>query len=205
MKQFAEFLPIAVFAGVYFYTRDIFISTAVLILATLCQIAFEYGRTRTVSKQNLFVFGTVVVLGGLTLSFRDEVFIQWKPTLVNWAFCLVLLGTQLIAKINLMKKLLGSQINLPDHVWKTLTYGWSLGFFTAGALNLFVAFNFDMDFWVSYKLVGGFALTLFYMVVTVTYLVRGGYLEDAEPDNTASNPSNSNPPNSSATNSNTGS
>ena len=86
MKQFVEFLPIAVFAGVYFYTRDIFISTTVLIVATLCQIAFEYGSTKTVSRQTLFVFFSVVVLGGMTIAFRDEIFIQWKPTLVNWAF-----------------------------------------------------------------------------------------------------------------------
>lgn len=187
MKQFAEFLPIAVFAGVYFYTRDIFTSTAVLIVATLCQIAFEYGSTKTVSKQTLFVFCSVVILGGMTLAFRDEVFIQWKPTLVNWAFCLVLLGSELGLKINLLKKMLGSQIPLPDHVWKNLTYGWSAGFFTAGALNLIVAFNFDMDFWVSYKLVGGFALTLFYMTCTVVYLVKGGYLEEAETENPAPN------------------
>ena len=185
MKQFVEFIPIAVFAGVYFYTRDIFISTAVLIVATLCQIAFEYGQTRTVSKQNLFIFVTVVVLGALTLSFRDEVFIQWKPTMVNWVFSVVLLGTLLIAKINLLKQLLGSQINLPEHVWRNLVFGWSAAFFFAGALNLVVAFNFDMDFWVSYKLVGGFALTLFYMVCTVAYLVKGGYLEDAEIENSS--------------------
>ena len=185
MKQFIEFLPIAVFAGVYFYTRDIFFSTAVLIGATLCQIAFEYGSTKTVSRQTLFIFGSVVVLGGMTIAFRDEVFIQWKPTLVNWAFSIVLLAALLVAKVNLLKKMLGSQINLPDHVWRNLVFGWSAGFFTAGALNLIVAFNFDMDFWVSYKLVGGFALTLFYMAVTVTYLVKGGYLEDAEPDNSA--------------------
>lgn len=190
MKQFAEFLPIAVFAGVYFYTRDIFISTAVLIFATILHIAFEYGRTRTISKQNLFVLASVVVLGGMTLAFRDEVFIQWKPTLVNWAFCAVLLGAELIAGINLLKKMLGGQIKLPDHVWRNLTYGWSLGFFTAGALNLIVAFNFDMDFWVSYKLVGGFALTLFYMIVTVTYLVKGGYLEDVEEEQTADSAAN---------------
>ena len=51
MKQFAEFLPIAVFAGVYFYTRDIFISTAVLMGATLIQIAVEYATTRKVGRQ----------------------------------------------------------------------------------------------------------------------------------------------------------
>lgn len=180
MKQFAEFLPIAIFAGVYFYTKDIFLSTAVLMVAMVFQIGYEYISNKFVARQTWFVFGSVVVLGGMTLAFRDEVFIQWKPTLVNWAFCVALLGAEFIAKINLLKKMLGAQIRLPDHVWRNLTFGWSLGFFIAGALNLVVAFNFSMDFWVSYKLIGGFALTLFYMIVTVTYLVKGGYLEDAQ-------------------------
>ena len=178
MKQFAEFLPIAIFAGVYFYTKDIFLSTAVLMVAVLVQVGYEYGTTRKVSRQTLFIFGSVVILGGMALAFQDEVFIQWKPTLVNWAFCVALLGTQLFLKTSLLKKMLGEQIPLPDHVWKTLTYGWSLGFFIAGALNLIVAFNFDMDFWVSYKLVGGFGITLIYMIITMTYLIKGGYIDE---------------------------
>jgi intracellular septation protein len=178
MKQFAEFLPIAVFAGVYFYTRDIFTSTAVLMAAMFIQVGVEYWTSGKVARQTWFIFGSVVVLGGMTLAFRDETFIQWKPTLVNWAFCVVLLGSHLLIKVNLLKKMLGEQVKLPDHAWRNLTFGWSLGFFIAGALNLVVAFNFDMDFWVSYKLVGGFALTLVYIAITMVYLVKGGFMED---------------------------
>ena len=178
MKQFAEFLPIAIFAGVYFYTKDIFISTAVLMGAMLIQVAVEYATTRKVGRQTWFLFGSVVVLGALTLAFRDQTFIQWKPTLVNWAFCVALLGSYFVMKVNLLKKMLGEQIKLPEPVWRNLAFGWSGGFFIAGALNLVVAFNFDMDFWVSYKLVGGFALTLIYIVITMVYLVKGGHIQD---------------------------
>ena len=101
MKQFVEFLPIAVFAGVYFYTRDIFISTTVLIVATLCQIAFEYGSTKTVSRQTLFVFFSVVVLGGMTIAFRDEIFIQETTSLTGF----LVLFTPLIKKITTEKML----------------------------------------------------------------------------------------------------
>lgn len=182
MKQFVEFLPIAVFAGVYFYTRDIFVSTAVLMGAMLIQVAVEYATTRKVGRQTWFLFGSVVVLGGMTLAFRDETFIQWKPTLVNWAFCVALLGSYLFLKVNLLTKMLGEQVKLPANVWRNLNFGWSGGFFVAGALNLVVAFNFDMDFWVSYKLVGGFALTLIYIIITMVYLVKGGYMEDQDED-----------------------
>ena len=43
-------------------------------------------------------------------------------------------------------------------------------------MNLIVAFQFSLDFWVSYKLFGGFGLTLCYFVIMVVYLSRSGYL-----------------------------
>ena len=46
----------------------------------------------------------------------------------------------------------------------------------AGALNLIVAYNFSMEFWVSYKLIGGFGLTLLYIVITLVYLSKKGFL-----------------------------
>jgi intracellular septation protein A len=42
-----------------------------------------------------------------------------------------------------------------------------------------------MDTWVSYKLVGGFALTFSYIIITMVYLVKGGYMND---DNQQSKP-----------------
>ena len=39
-------------------------------------------------------------------------------------------------------------------------------------------YNFSLDFWVTYKLVGGFAISLIYMVITMVYLVKGGYIKD---------------------------
>ncbi len=180
MKQFAEYLPIALFAGVYFYTRDIFISTGVLMMGMLLQVVYEYVVDKAVSKRTQFIFWSVVLLGGLTLVLRDETFIQWKPTLVNWAFCIALLVSQYLTKESLLVKMLGEQINLPYKVWRNLTLGWSLGFFIAGGLNLIVAYNFTMDFWVSYKLVGGFAITLIYIIITMVYLATGGYLQEPE-------------------------
>ncbi|HAK51317.1 MAG TPA: septation protein [Gammaproteobacteria bacterium] len=178
MKQFVEFLPIALFVCVYLYTKDIYISTAVLMGGMCIQVGYEYGKFRAVNKQTQVIFWVVIIFGGATLLFRNQVFIQWKPTIVNWLFCIALLVSKFLAKDNLLKKLLGAQLSLPDHVWNTLALGWSLGFFIAGALNLVVAYGFSLDFWVSYKLVGGFAITLLYITITMAYLVKGGYIKE---------------------------
>lgn len=178
MKQFVEFLPIAAFAGVFFYTRDIYIATMVLMAGICLQVGYEFATTRRVEKRTQVLFWVAIVLGGATIAFRDEVFLFWKPTVVNWLFALVLLGGQMFTKEYLLKKMLGTQLPLPDVAWRNLTYGWACGFFIAGALNLVVAFQFSLEFWVSYKLIGGFGLTMVYMIITMVYLVKGGYLTE---------------------------
>ena len=82
--------------------------------------------------------------------------------------------------------MIGEQLQMPDDAWRNLNHGWALGFFVAGVLNLVVAYNFSLDFWVSYKLFGGMGLTIFYMVCTVIYLMKGGYLAESPPNNDTS-------------------
>lgn len=178
MKQFIDFIPIIAFVAVYFTTRDIFLSTGVLMAGLALQIVFEYLVYKKVDKKTKIVFGIAMLFGGATLLFRNELFIQWKPTVVNWFFAGALMTSQFIGKQNLIEKFLGSQLELPRHVWRNLNLGWALGFFIAGILNLVVAFSFSLDIWVTYKLVGGFVITSAYIITTVIYLVKGGYLKD---------------------------
>ena len=176
MKQFIEFIPVALFVGVYFTTKDIYLSTGVLMAGMLLQVAYEYFTSGTVEKKTWVIFAIAMIFGGATLLFRNEVFIQWKPTIVNWLFAITLWGSLALVKTNLLKKMMGKQLNMPDIAWRNINHGWALGFFIAGALNLVVAYNFSLDFWVTYKLFGGLALTISYMICTMVYLVKGGYL-----------------------------
>ncbi len=141
-------------------------------------MGYEYGTDKAVSKRTQMIFWVAILAGGATLAFQDEMFIKWKPTVMNWLFSVALLAGQLLSKDNLLKKMLGDHLALPDAVWRNLNYGWAAGFFIAGLLNLIVAYGFSTEFWVTYKLVGGFAITLFYMVCTMVYLVKGGYIRD---------------------------
>ena len=183
MNQLLDFLPIALFAAVFFLTEspdNIFYATGALMAGVTLQIVLFWLLKKPITGQLKFTFWASILLGAATLLLRDALFIQWKPTIVNWIFCAALLLAPVVAKTNLLKKMLGAQMNLPDRVWRTLNNGWALGFFIAGALNLVVAYNFSMDFWVSYKLIGGFALTFVYIIITVVYLQRLGVLEEAE-------------------------
>ena len=150
-------------------------------MAAVCvQVSFEYLTDRVISKRTQMIFWVVMLAGIATLVFQNEIFIKWKPTIVNWMFCVALLISQFVMQDNLLKKMLGEALQLPDQSWRTLNYGWSLGFFIAGTLNIFVAYFFSTDIWVTYKLVGGIALTLVYMIITIVYLYRSGYLKNLD-------------------------
>ena len=179
MKQLAEFLPIVLFFIVYQmngetlsiggwqYTVDgIFTATGVLMAATVVQVAVSYALTRTLEKRLLWLLLAVLIFGGATLVFRNQMFIQWKPTSFNWVLALVFGASQFIGDKNLMERTLGSQIHLPKPVWTRLNLLWVANFAIVGALNLVVAYGFSEETWVSYKLYSAIGFTLLLTVLT---------------------------------------
>jgi intracellular septation protein len=178
--QLFEFLPIVVFVAVY-YVWDIFYATAALMVTVVLQAGYLWAARKPITTQLKFTLWLSLIFGGLTLLLHDKTFIQWKPTIVNWAMAVALIGSQFWGRANLIERMLGSQLSLPDSVWARLNAGWAVGFFLAGAANLYVAYNFSEAFWVNYKLIGGFAITLVYVLISVTYLQLGGHLRNVEP------------------------
>jgi intracellular septation protein len=179
MTQLLDFVPILLFV-VVFFVSDIYFATAALMVGVTAQALVFRALQKPLSREFKMTLWASLVFGALTLAFRNEAFIQWKPTIVNWLLSASLIGSFYVGQTNLLKKLLGKQLTLVDEVWTRLNFGWAFGFFFAGALNLIVAYNFSMEFWVSYKLVGGFALTFTYIVITMIYLSRKGFLVDQD-------------------------
>jgi len=177
MNQFVEFLPVVVFVIAY-YLSDIYTATAAIMAAVTLQFIWYLAKREPIPGQAKFIFAMAWIFGGLTLILRDPMFIMWKPTIVNWAMAIALIGSHFFGQDNFVKKLLASQLDLPARVWSKLNFGWASGFTIAGILNLLVAYNFSEEFWVNYKLIGGMGITLLYVVIMVTYLNAGGYITE---------------------------
>lgn len=193
MSQLLNFLPIAIFVAVFF-AADIYWATGALMIAVTVQVVACKLLGLPIGRELMLTFWASLAFGGLTLALRDETFIQWKPSIVNWVLAALLLGGHVLGR-NPLRKLLGRQLSLPERVWMRLNLGWSLGFFLAGVLNLAVAYGFSMEFWVAYKLVGGLALTFSYIVLTLIYLHRLGLLQPPpESDGANAAPTESAPP-----------
>ena len=170
MKMLIDFLPIVIFFIVYKLTDDLILATAVLIPATMLQMAYTWFTTKKVEKMQLVTLVLVVVLGGLTVALQDGQFIKWKPTIVNWLFSLAFLGSQFIGQKPIVQRLMGKSVELPSQVWRKLNVAWVVFFAAMGGINLYVAFNYSESTWVDFKLFGMLGLTFVFIIAQGLYM-----------------------------------
>ena len=171
MKLLIDFFPILLFFAA-FKMYGIYVATTVAIVATVLQIAYLRFKNGKVEPMQWVSLAVIVLFGGATLIAHNEEFIKWKPTVLYWIMGGTLAIGQLFFNKNFIKSLMGTQMELPDPVWRTLCWAWALFFAGMGVLNLWVAFNFDTDTWVNFKLFGGMGLMLVFVVGQALYLSR---------------------------------
>ena len=171
MKLLLDFFPIALFF-VAFKLAGIYVATAVAMVATLVQIAWLYFKHHKVETMQWVSLGIITVFGGATLLTHNDTFIKWKPTILFWLMAGILIGGQLLMKKNFIKSLMSAQLALPDDIWQKLLWSWTVFFLIKGGLNLWVAYQFDTDTWVNYKLFGSMGLMLLFVLGQGVYLSR---------------------------------
>ena len=189
MKQLLEFLPLIIFVVVYQmsgttlslgssqYTFDgIYTATIALMLATVLQVLIVKLVWGLVEKRLLGVAGAVIVFGGATVLLRDPVFIFWKPTVFNWALAGIHVVWHVVLGKCFFQELLPDEIEMPKHAWTRVTFISTCHFFMVGAVNLYVAYNFSMDTWVSFKLWSAVLFTILW--AGVISVIIGPYLRE---------------------------
>ena len=179
MKFLFDLFPIILFF-IAFKLQGIYAATAVAIAASFAQIGWLWLRGRKIDMMLWVSLAIIVVFGSATLLLHDETFIKWKPTVLYWMFACVLSGSALFFRKNLIRSMLGEQMQLPDAAWAKLNFSW-VGFFACmGLLNLYVAFNYSTDTWVDFKLFGGMGLMLAFVIGQGLFLAK--YVEQKEPE-----------------------
>ncbi|MFT5740674.1 MAG: intracellular septation protein [Planctomycetota bacterium] len=206
MKQLLDFLPIVLFFIVYKFFLDlpdelilavndlmpmmrltpgeasdaIYLATLTAIVATLIQVTLSAIIVKRVEKMPLITLVLLVVFGGLTIAFKSPLFIQWKPTAINWLFGLVFLASHFIGQKPLVQRMMSQAINIEDpRVWAQLNLAW-VGFFAvSGLANIIVApeidpfgFQFSEDTWVDFKLFGLMGMTFAFIIAQAIFLAK---------------------------------
>ena len=179
MKLLFDFFPLVLFFGA-FKLYAIYVATLVAMAASLAQVVFIRIRHQRFETTHLVTLFVILLFGGMTLIFQDDMFIKWKPTIVNWIFAIVVLGSQFIGKRTVLERLLGGQMQMPARIWKKVNVSWGLFFLVSGLLNLYVAFYFRThldeatrtDFWVNFKVFGLLGLTLAFSIIQMMIVAR---------------------------------
>ena len=206
MKQLFDFFPILLFFVIYKFYLDlpdelilginawlpllelapgeasdaIYLATLAAIVATLVQVALAAIIVKKIEKMPLITLALLLVFGGATLALKDPVFIQWKPTAINWLFALVFAGSHAIGDKPLIQRMMGHAIEIAEpRVWVQLNLAWVGFFVVAGIANLVVApeidpfgLQFSEDTWVDFKLFGLMGMTLVFVVAQAIFLAR---------------------------------
>lgn len=183
MQVFFDFLPVIAFVGAYWLT-DMRTAIAVIMAAVTLQVLITWLVRREVSKMLLASASLVVVLGGLSLLIDNDLVFKWKPTVLNWVFAAVFLGSQFYGDRPVIQRLIESvsedELKLSADRWRRLNQMW-VGFFTvSGAANLFVAYRYSEAFWVNFKLFGLLGMTLVFVLIQALWLSRQ-LPDDAQP------------------------
>ena len=172
MKKFLfDLFPLSLFFVAYRFA-DIYVATAVAIAAAVLQILWIKLTRKPVETMHWVNFAVIVFFGGATLWLQNEAFIKWKPTVLYWLFGVVLLVSKYLLGKNLMQKLLGTKVSIPDLAWNKLNLSWAMFFMIAGGLNLFVAFSglFTESQWVNFKVFGLMALLIVFVIAQSIWL-----------------------------------
>ena len=167
--------PLAVFF--IFYTKSgLQASILPLMIATVIAVLFSYILEKKIPIMPTVGAGIVLIFGGLTIYFDNEIFIKMKPTIINLIFAVILYGGILVKK-TLLKILLGAALKLEEEGWRKLTNRW-IGFFIALAiLNEIVWRTQSTDIWVNFKVFGIIPIT-FIFTMTQFPLIKKYQIED---------------------------
>lgn len=186
MQAFLEYAPLFIFfivnsiAGIYW-------ATASLIVASCIQLLYFKIKKEKIPTKHWVIFVLIVVFGGLTIYLQNDAFLKWKVTIINTFFAAALLTSQHLFKKNIIKEFLGESLSMPEKIWNRLNFTWAMFFLFCAGLNYYVAFNFELDTWVNFKVFGLTGLMLVFSVLSILSLHK--YLPNEEEKSEAENSS----------------
>ncbi|VFP87246.1 Probable intracellular septation protein A [Candidatus Erwinia haradaeae] len=171
MKQCLDFLPLLVFFIIY-KIYNIFIASSALIGVSAVVLFLKWLLYRTLDKMSLLTFFLVAILGGLTITLHNPDFIKWKVTIIDGIFSIALLFSHFCMPQSLMQKMLSTNIQLPEVIWRRLNLAWALFFLCCSVGNIYGIFYLSQDAWINFKVFGLSGLTLVFTLLSGIYIFR---------------------------------
>jgi intracellular septation protein len=175
MQALAEFAPLVAFFVTY-SLRGLYAATAVLMVAMLALLGFDWLRQRRIPPLHALSAVLVLVLGGATLVLHNRLFIQWKPTVLFWLVSVAFVASFWIGERTLTQRFLEpaleGRVSVSPQQWRRVNAASAAFYALLGALNLVVAYGASERTWVYFKLFGLALLTFAFVALQVLWLSR---------------------------------
>jgi intracellular septation protein len=173
MKQLLEWAPLLLFF-VVFQAFGIYWATAVLMLACVAVLVLHRRSTGRYKTIHVVTAAVVLSLGTATLVLHDKRFIQWKPTLLLGLTAIAFLGSAVIGRQPLARRMLEGVFDAPllvtARAWLVLNTLWAAWFALLAVMNIYVAHNFSEHAWVNFKVFGLTLAMIVFMIPQVFWL-----------------------------------
>ncbi len=171
MELLAELFQIILFFSAFKY-KGLMFATVTAMLFSLCKLIIFRINTGKYKIVQLVSFFCLLILGGISLICKKEIFIKWKLTAVYWILAIAFLITQIFGKKSIIEKLNNNIIELPKKIWDLLGVLWILFFILMGILNLYVVYYFDTNTWVNFKLFGTLGLMILFVLLQAIFIYK---------------------------------
>jgi intracellular septation protein len=173
MNQLLEWSPLIVFF-VVFELFGIYWATAALMLVYTAVMFAHRLRAGRFKPMHVITVAVLLVLGTATLLLHDKRFIQWKPTVLLALTAGAFLGSSVIGRQPLARRMLEGVFNEPVEIssrtWIVINLAWVAWFAVLAAANIYVAQNYPEGVWVKFKVFGITAAMLVFMIPQVIWL-----------------------------------
>jgi len=168
-----DFLPILAFF-VALKLSDVYVATGVAVAATIAAAIYQRMTKGKVEPMTLISCGLMVFFGGLTIALHDEVFVKWKPTVLQLLLAIVFIVSRFVGDRPIAQRLLGKAFEAERKVWLRVNDGLTVFFVLMAGLNIWVAYNFSTDTWATFKLFGLIGFNIVAIVLATLYLGKHG-------------------------------
>ena len=170
MRALIDLCPLLGFLIAY-KLKGILAATVVLVILSLLSIIIIYYLEKKIAKVPLFSAIIVAFFGGLTIFFKDPIFIKLKPTIINIGFAIALIVGNIRGK-PLLKLFLNKSLSMPDIAWATLSRRYAILFMILAILNEIIWRNFTEDIWVNFKVFGILGVSTVFIFMQMPFITK---------------------------------
>tara|TARA_X000000368_G_C23014280_1_gene704921 strand:+ start:1109 stop:1654 length:546 start_codon:yes stop_codon:yes gene_type:complete len=163
LKFITDFGPLLIFFTIYYKSgNNLIVAIPPLIIATIVAVVIMYFVEKKIPYVPLIGGVIITLFGGLTLYFKNPIFIYMKPTIVNIIFAGILIISKAFFQKNFLKLFLQTAFKLNELGWDKLNFRWAYFFIFLAILNEIVWRTQPEATWVNFKVWGVLPITFIF-------------------------------------------